>query len=77
MTALALNYSQNLLKVIWGSVKKTLQGIMMGYVLARQYQANEYVARKLIHDYPGHTVSSLHHMLNQKSLELTKKEFGV
>ena len=82
MTALALNYSQKLthlievvLKVVkkaavvtYKSVVKTLEGMMIGYMLARQSQANYYIATKMLHEYPGHTVESLHAELNRKTL---------
>lgn len=48
MTALALNYSQSLLNGIWSVLKKTLQGIMIGYMVGRQTQANQKVAQFLI-----------------------------
>jgi len=77
MTALALNYSQNLFNGIWSVLKKTLQGMMFGWLMARQNQANYYIARELLHEYAreGHSVESLHAELNAESLERLKKEF--
>lgn len=72
MTAIAiqtLNFSTRILEGLYNGVKKTLQGIMMGYMLARQTQANRYIAQRLIHEYPNHTVASLHHELNRKTLQ--------
>lgn len=79
MTALALNYSQkltHLIEVVLKAVKKTLEGIMVGYILARQNQANFDLARRMLHEYPGHTVESLHAELNRKTLDSLKKELN-
>ena len=48
MTAIALSYSKSLLEGLWVGLKKTLQGIMIGYMLARQTSANRVVAQQLI-----------------------------
>lgn len=76
MTALALNYSQNLLNGFFGVLKKTLQGMMIGWIMARQSQANYYIAQQLICEYraAGYTVESLHHKLNVESLDRLRKE---
>jgi len=79
MTTLALqslNFSTSLLEKIGRGFKKTFKGIMIGYMLARQSQANEYIARQLIHEYPNHTIESLTHELNIKTLNHITKEFG-
>lgn len=76
MTTIALNYSQNLLNRFWKVIKNTLQRVMLGYILARQGKANAYIASRMIHEYPGHTVESLTHELNSKSFEKIRKEFG-
>ena len=47
MTTIALNYSTRILEGSWNVVKKTLQGLMLGYAIARQTQANRYVAEQL------------------------------
>ena len=77
MTTIALNYSQNLLNSFASVLKKTLQGIMIGYILARQTQANARLARIMIHEYrrEGHTVDSLTHELNAKTLKSVWAEF--
>jgi hypothetical protein len=49
---------------------------MVGWIMSRQAKANAYIASQMIHEYPGHTVESLTHELNSKSLEKTRKEFG-
>lgn len=78
MTTIALNYSQSLLNGFWRVFKKILQGIMFGYIMARQNQINHRIAQQMIHEFRrgGHTVESLHAELNSKSLEKIKREFG-
>lgn len=77
MTTIALNYSQNLLNGFLRVIKKTLQGIMFGYIMARQNQINHRIAQQMIHEFrrEGHTVESLHAELNQRSMTKLKKEF--
>lgn len=77
MTTIALNYSQNLLNRFWRVFKNILQGIMFGYIMARQNQINHRIAHQMIHEFRrgGHTVESLHAELNQRSIERLKKEF--
>jgi hypothetical protein len=79
MTTIALNYSQNLLNWVNGVAKKTFQGMMIGYIMARQTQANSHIARLMIHEYreEGHTVESLTHELNVKSLQRIRKEYNI
>jgi|TARA_X000001316_G_scaffold10270_1_gene3125 hypothetical protein len=50
---------------------------MIGYILARQTQANARLARIMIHEYrrEGHTVDSLTHELNAKTLKSVWAEF--
>lgn len=79
MTALALSYSQklwHLIEVVFNVVKKTLEGIMLGYILARQNSANLDLARRMLHEYPGHTVESLHAELNRKTIDSIRKEIS-
>ena len=76
MTTIALNYSQNLLNGFWRVFKNILRGIMIGWILSRQTKANEYIARQMIHEYRGHTIQSLTHELNSKSLKKIRREFG-
>lgn len=45
---------------------------MLGMILARQNQANRYIAEQMIHEYPGHTVESLHAHLNSQTIEKIK-----
>jgi hypothetical protein len=79
MTALALNYSQklwHLIEVVFNGLKKTLQGMMVGYILARQNQANFDLARRMLHEYPEHTLASLHAELNRKTLDSIKSHYN-
>jgi hypothetical protein len=81
MTQLALtslNYSANLLDVIYKGVKKTLQGIMIGYMIARQTSANEKVAQMMIHtgEYRQDDYWSLLNDLNYRTIQNIHKEFG-
>lgn len=77
MTTIALNYSKSLLEGLIGSVKKTLQGIMIGIVIARQTQANEYVARQISrYEYNGDNYWQILHELNAKTISKIQKEFG-
>ena len=76
MTTIALNYSQSLLNGFWKVFKNILHGIMVGWIMSRQAKANAYIAGQMIHEYPGHTVESLTHELNSKSLEKIRREFG-
>ncbi len=79
MATIALNYSQNLLNWIVSVTKKTFQGVLIGYIMARQTQANSHIARLIIHEYreEGHTVESLTHELNVKSLQRIRKEYNI
>jgi len=76
MTTIALNYSQSLFNGFWRVFKNILRGVMIGWILSRQTKANAYIAGQMIHEYPGHTVESLTHELNSKSLEKIRREFG-
>ena len=78
MTTLVLNYSQNLLEGFFRVLKKTLQGIMLGYAIARQTQANRYVADQISrYEYNGKDYWVILNDLNKKTIEQIHKEFGV
>ena len=82
MTAIALqslNFSGKLLNVLYTGVKKTLQGIMIGLIIARQTQANQHVARQLIDtgEYRSDEYWNLLSDLNAKCIQSIHKEFGV
>ena len=77
MTALALNYSQSLFNGIWSVLKKTLQGIMVGYMVARQTQANHHVAQLLINsgEYRQEDFYVLLADLNRKTIQDIHEKF--
>ena len=79
MTTIALNYSRSLLSTLWNGTKKTLQGMMIGWMLARQSQANQHVARQLIQygEYPKDEYWNLVAKLNRESIQSIHKEFGI
>jgi len=77
MTALALNYSQSLFNGFWRVLKKTLQGIMVGYLVARQTQANQHVAQILINagEYRQEDYYVLLADLNHKTIRSIHEKF--
>lgn len=83
MTTTALNYSLNLLdgflsvlKTTSNGIKKTLQGVMIGMMVARQTKANEYVAEEMIRygEYRKDDYYHLLHELNKKTIDRVHKE---
>ena len=83
MTTIALNYSLSLLdgflsilKTIGNGIKKTLHGIMIGFIVARQTKANEYVAEQMIRygEYRKDEYYNLLHELNKQTIENAHKE---
>lgn len=77
MTTIALNYSTRILEGSWNVVKKTLQGIMLGYAIARQTQANRYVAEQLSrYEYNGENYWVILNDLNQRTIQELQKEFA-
>ena len=78
MTTIALNYSKSLLEGLWTGLKNTLQGIMVGYILARQAQANQHVAQQLINcgKYRQEDYHNLLAELNRKAIQSIGKEFN-
>lgn len=81
MTALALqslSFSTKLLNGLFTSLKKTLQGVMIGYMLARQTSANRYVAQQLIDtgEYRQDQYHEVLNKLNQQAIASIHKEFG-
>jgi len=71
MTTLVLNYSTSLLERFWSGLKRTLQGVMIGYMISRQTQANYHVAQMLINagEYRQDEYYNLVHQLNQKTIK--------
>ena len=50
MTALvinSLNFSTSLFEKIWAGLTKTIQGIMVGWMISRQYHVNKVIATQL------------------------------
>ena len=77
MTTIALNYSTRILEGSWNVVKKTLQGLMLGYAIARQTQANRYVAEQLSrYEYNGENYWVILNDLNQRTIQELQKEFA-
>ena len=78
MTTIALNYSTKILEGSWRVVKKTLQGIMIGYMIARQTEANRVVVQQLINagEYKQDMYWTLLQDLNYKTIQQIEKEFG-
>ena len=84
MTALALqslSFSTKVLEKLGRILKKTLQAMMLGWMIARQTQANTHLARILMdsgeyyrseHDY--YTILA---DLNKKTIDNIHKEFKV
>ena len=78
MTTIAMNYSKSLLEGLWVGLKKTLQGIMIGYMLARQTSANRVVAQQLIDtgEYRQDQYYEVLNRLNAQCIASIHKEFG-
>ena len=76
MTTIALNYSKSLLEGLLGGVKKTIQGVMIGMMIARQTQANQEVARQVSkYEYNGKNYWQILHQLNAATINSIEKEF--
>ena len=77
MTTMVLNYSQSLLEGLWSGLKKTLQGVMIGYMIARQTEANRMVAQQLVNagEYRQSDYWSLLNDLNARTIQSIHKEF--
>ena len=78
MTTIALSYSTKILEGSWKVVKKTLQGIMIGYMIARQSEANKAVAQQMINagEYRQDDYWTLLNDLNARTIQSIHKEFG-
>ena len=84
MTTMVLNYSEKaihvgeaFLRAFWRGCVKTLQGFMIGYMIARQTQANRYVAEQISrYEYNGDNYHQILHDLNQKTIKQINEEFG-
>ena len=78
MTTIALSYSTKILEGSWKVVKKTLQGIMIGYMIARQSEANKSVAQQMINagEYRQDDYWTLLNDLNARTIQSIHKEFA-
>ena len=68
MTQIALkgySFSLNLIEGILGVFGRIGKAVM----ISRQIEANRFLAPKILHEYPGHTVESLTAELNRKTIE--------
>ena len=72
MTELALSYSKGFLESSWNAIKLTLQGIMVGIVVARQVEANKYLAHRM----PGVSYTDTLAKLNKETIDSIHKEFN-
>lgn len=78
MTTIALNYSKSLLEGFWSGLKKTLQGFMVGWMIARQTQANVYVAEFMVR-YGEYKEADYHWLLsnlNTQTIAKIKREMS-
>ncbi len=79
MTTLVINYSQSLLEGFWSGLKSTFKAVMIGWMVARQTQANRHLADILIksgeYRKGEHNYYSLLAELNQKTIDHIHKEF--
>ena len=77
MTTLVLNYSQSLLERFFSGLKKTLQGVMIGWMIARQSAANASIAETMIRagEYRDEDYHWLLADLNARTIASIKKEF--
>ena len=84
MTALALqslNFSTRVLEKVGTFLKNTLRAIMVGWMIARQTQANTHLARILIdsgeYNRSEHNYYTILADLNRKTIDNIHKEFGI
>ena len=84
MTALALqslSFSTKVLEKLGRILKKTLQAMMLGWMIARQTQANTHLARILMdsgeYNRSEHDYYTILEDLNKKTIDNIHKEFKV
>ena len=84
MTALALqslSFSTKVLEKLGRILKKTLQAMMLGWMIARQTQANTHLARILMdsgeYNRSEHDYYKIRADLNKKTIDNIHKEFKV
>ena len=63
---------------VWSAIKKTLEGMMIGYMIGRQTSANRHVAQQLINvgEYRQDDFYDLLSSLNAKTIASIKSDFG-
>ena len=64
------------IKALFGVFKRIGNSFLFAVALSRQTQANALIARHMIVEYPHHTVESLTHELNQRTIAQLEKEFA-
>ena len=74
MTQIVVNASNT----VWLAIKKTLEGMMIGYMIGRQTSANRHVAQQLINvgEYRQDDFYDLVSQLNAKTIASIKSDFG-
>ncbi len=81
MTAitLSLSYSQRIIELLWSGLKNTLKSICLGWMLARQTQANTFIVKELMKtgEYRNSDEAYLLHKLNQDALKRLKEEWNA
>ena len=73
MTQMVLHAGHN----VWSAIKKTLEGMMVGYMIGRQTSANRHVAQQLINvgEYKQDEYYNLVASLNTKTIASIRSEF--
>jgi hypothetical protein len=73
MTQMVLHAGHN----VWSALKKTLEGMMVGYMIGRQTSANRHVAQQLINvgEYKQDEYYNLVASLNTKTIASIRSEF--
>ena len=73
MTQMVLHAGHN----VWSAIKKTLEGMMVGYMIGRQTSANRMIAQQLINvgEYRQDDYYNLVAALNAKTITSIESEF--
>jgi len=76
MTTIALNCSTKILEGSLNVVKKILHGMMIGWMISRQTQANKAVAEQISkYEHNGENYWDILNELNAKTIAGIEKEF--
>lgn len=77
----SLNFSTKVLEKIGTSLKNTLRAMMVGWMIARQTQANTHLAKILMqsgeYNHGEHNYYTILADLNRKTIDNIHKEFNV